>query len=67
MIHIFKCERCNHKWASKQSHPTICPKCKSAYWDKKRKLVACSKCNDTGYIQITDAEGSVRFKPCDCK
>lgn len=34
---ILKCLRCNHEWPSKQSHPTICPKCKSPYWDKEKK------------------------------
>ena len=34
----FKCERCGHKWIPrKKEYPTICPKCKSPYWDKPRK------------------------------
>jgi len=37
MIKIFKCKRCGHEWASKQETPTICPKCKSALWDKERE------------------------------
>lgn len=37
MINIFKCLRCTHEWASKAEHPTICPKCKSPYWDKEPK------------------------------
>ena len=32
----FKCKRCGHEWASKQKDPTICPKCKSPYWNKER-------------------------------
>ncbi len=36
-INIFKCLRCYHEWASKQEHPTICPKCKSPYWDREPK------------------------------
>ena len=32
----FICCRCNHQWPSEQPHPRICPKCKSAYWDKSR-------------------------------
>jgi len=31
------CKRCGHEWGSKQEKPTICPKCKSPYWDKARK------------------------------
>jgi len=37
MIKLFKCLRCKHKWASKQEKPTICPKCKTPYWDRERK------------------------------
>jgi len=37
MIKILKCKRCEHEWASKQEHPLICPKCKSPYWDRKRR------------------------------
>jgi hypothetical protein len=34
----YVCERCKHKWfPRRKSKPVICPKCKSPYWDKKRK------------------------------
>ena len=34
----YQCERCKHKWiARKKEYPILCPKCKSAYWDKPRK------------------------------
>ena len=34
----FRCERCGHEWRPKSDvMPTICPKCKSPYWDKPRK------------------------------
>ena len=32
-----RCLRCNHEWPSKQAHPTICPKCKTPYWDKEKR------------------------------
>ncbi len=36
-ITAFKCERCEHIWLPKSDRrPTICPKCKSPYWDKPR-------------------------------
>lgn len=29
-----KCLRCGHKWFLRRARkPTICPKCKSRYWD----------------------------------
>lgn len=39
MLEGFQCERCKHTWIprSKDETPTICPKCKSPYWNKPRK------------------------------
>jgi predicted Zn-ribbon and HTH transcriptional regulator len=38
MVIQYICERCDHKWHPRQNElPTICPKCKSAYWDKPRR------------------------------
>jgi predicted Zn-ribbon and HTH transcriptional regulator len=35
----YKCERCGHVWVPREhERPRVCPKCKSAYWDKARKL-----------------------------
>ena len=30
-----RCERCAHKWASRETSrlPKVCPKCKSPYWN----------------------------------
>jgi predicted Zn-ribbon and HTH transcriptional regulator len=37
-IYIYTCERCGHEWQPrKKVKPTICPKCKSAYWDRPRR------------------------------
>ncbi len=34
----YRCERCKHEWVPrKQETPTICPECKSPYWNKPRK------------------------------
>lgn len=33
-----KCERCEHSWfLKKQQEPIVCPKCKSPYWNKRKK------------------------------
>jgi hypothetical protein len=40
MIEGFQCERCKHIWTPRskaEELPTICPKCKSPYWNKPRK------------------------------
>jgi len=38
----YKCERCGHKWSprNKKNIPISCPKCKSPYWNKKRKRIS---------------------------
>ena len=35
----FRCERCSHEWVPRDrtKDPTVCPKCKSAYWNIPRK------------------------------
>jgi DNA-directed RNA polymerase subunit M/transcription elongation factor TFIIS len=41
MLEGYKCERCEHTWlprATTEETPTICPKCKSPYWNKARKI-----------------------------
>ena len=42
----FQCERCSYEWthrspntSEKQPLPTVCPKCKSPYWNKPRQQV----------------------------
>ena len=32
----FKCLRCGHAWLPRQREVRICPKCKSAWWDKPK-------------------------------
>lgn len=37
----FRCERCDHEWVPRKDtevEPKVCPKCKSPYWDRARKL-----------------------------
>lgn len=36
----YECSRCGHRWIPRTKtdvEPTICPKCKSPYWNKPRK------------------------------
>lgn len=35
----FVCERCGHEWPPRDptKKPTVCPKCRSPYWDRPRK------------------------------
>lgn len=37
-ITVYRCERCEHEWEPRdvENVPTICPKCKSAYWQRPR-------------------------------
>jgi predicted Zn-ribbon and HTH transcriptional regulator len=32
-----KCQRCGHEWTPRVEKQTICPKCKSPYWNKPRQ------------------------------
>ena len=36
----YRCERCGHEWVprEKAQEPRVCPKCKSPYWNRPRKL-----------------------------
>jgi predicted Zn-ribbon and HTH transcriptional regulator len=35
---VLKCSRCGHSWYPRRPvQPTICPKCKSPYWNKARR------------------------------
>jgi len=35
----YLCERCCHKWVARnEAMPVVCPKCKSPYWNTKRKV-----------------------------
>lgn len=31
-----KCKRCGYVWIKRVRRPKVCPKCKSAYWNKKK-------------------------------
>jgi DNA-directed RNA polymerase subunit RPC12/RpoP len=35
----YRCERCGHEWVPRDfdSEPRVCPKCKSAYWNRPRR------------------------------
>ena len=43
VVWAFTCERCEHEWIPKKVWaegdplPTVCPKCKSPYWNKARR------------------------------
>jgi DNA-directed RNA polymerase subunit RPC12/RpoP len=34
----YNCERCTHEWTPRSDDlPTVCPKCKSPYWNKEKQ------------------------------
>ena len=39
-IWLHECNRCKHKWTSKNKDPGTCasPKCRSLYWNKPRVM-----------------------------
>ncbi len=36
----WRCERCGHEWIPRtfETTPTVCPKCKSPYWQTAIKI-----------------------------
>lgn len=48
-VTLYTCERCEHKWipreaiAGTEALPTVCPKCKSPYWNRPRQNEPPSK------------------------
>lgn len=37
-IKKLNCKRCGHTWCPRQSEVRLCPKCKSPYWDRAKKV-----------------------------
>ena len=39
-VWAWKCERCEHVWVPREVdvEPRVCPKCKSPYWNKPRRI-----------------------------
>ena len=40
----WQCERCEHQWvprdmAAEPEGPRVCPRCKSPYWNRPRRVV----------------------------
>lgn len=41
-VTVYQCERCQHEWIprdaleAEQELPTVCPTCKSPYWNRPR-------------------------------
>jgi len=38
----YRCERCSHEWIPRdvRREPSVCPKCKSPYWNRPRKATS---------------------------
>ncbi len=37
----YQCERCSHQWIpNSEREPSVCPKCKSPYWNRPRKAAS---------------------------
>jgi DNA-directed RNA polymerase subunit RPC12/RpoP len=44
----YVCERCEHKWVSRDlvKRPAVCPKCKSPYWNREQAVRAVKRLRD---------------------
>jgi predicted Zn-ribbon and HTH transcriptional regulator len=38
MLREYECKRCGHRWVPNKPNPTVCPKCKSYFWNKPKKV-----------------------------
>jgi len=36
-VTTLKCKRCHHGWVPRTTNVTICPNCKSPYWNQPRR------------------------------
>jgi len=57
-IEAFQCDRCGHAWLPRlkiDEEPTICPKCKSPYWNKPRRI-------DLAKSEVEQAHEAMRLK-----
>ena len=47
LIPGYECTRCRHQWIGRRHkpRPVVCPKCKSPYWDREKRIkrIAASK------------------------
>jgi len=42
----YSCDRCDHEWVPRiivDEKPALCPKCKSAYWDRPTRMELAKK------------------------
>lgn len=39
------CLRCFHKWIPRKADVTVCPKCKSPYWNRRKDQPAAEEKN----------------------
>ena len=58
----FRCERCGHEWIPRHrdEEPRVCPKCKSPYWNRPRKVVRAESVESSGGngLDGKEADGS---------
>lgn len=54
----YRCERCGHEWLPRQEgEPRVCPKCKSPYWDRPRKIAGKGHNGENGGEKSAEAGG----------
>lgn len=64
MVYKCRCERCEHVWITRDDRmPTVCPKCKSPYWNKllqEKEIV--TKESEIGYNEFKDKIKEILMK-----
>ena len=62
-ITAYQCDRCKHKWIPRlkiEEKPTICPKCKSPYWDKPRRIDLAKGETDQAHYSMQRKRGKMK-------
>lgn len=64
-LFMLACKRCGYKWPPRVAAPVVCPRCRSAYWDRprrKQKTVKTATVNPQSEkpVKITVETGKVK-------
>ncbi len=61
MLDGYRCTRCGHEWLGRTARePTMCPKCKSCYWDRERERVVAIQAAEEWQAGEREADADIQ-------